>query len=495
MIFHYLYQYIKTGPFTTYFFLLVTAIMLGKCLLRVRWPFSTKSTLLAIIVLGLTLRIIWLLYSSHVPQTSWNSKHMLENDLINVHAIELTHGTWFHDQNGLPSGRRPIGYPLLLGLCYKIFGINLKVAWTLNLALYVVTIIVLFKIAQKIFGPIIALVAAFLFAIYPMSIYSIKLITDEHLFLPVWYGGLLLFLMILEGRRVKLDWLWLGLIFGYATMIRTQTIFMPLVIGISYWLIKGSLKKAIIKLVLVALIMQLINLPWAIRNYRAWGVPVLYTATGVFIYAQVNSLAGPEGGGHIPKVGEPGHSPELDAAFASGNEGRIHQVANREMIRWITTHPREFLVMGTSRLLDFMNFNRKGGIWAIWYQFYPGSFDPARPIPQRLRDFLEEYAFVFYYIIFFSSLFACIILCVRWKNLSITSKNGLIVLGLCFLFWFLEHMVIYPDRKYRFPLEPLMLITTAYFFYTLNISHCKKFKLNIINYISKISNKVKTRCE
>ncbi len=470
-ILHYLYQYVKFGKFTTFFLIVTGAVLVLKLLPKFRLPFSKWSAFILILALGLFLRIEWLGYSAHTPMSHWNSAHMLENDWINVQARELAqHGIWFHAQDGLPSGHRPIGYPMFLALFYKIFGVNLMVPWTLNLLLYALTIFFLFLMAQKIFGEQIALITSLLFAVYPMSIYSIKLLTDEHLFLPVWYGGLWVIFLILGGRKVKYDWFWLGLIFGYATMIRTHVIFMPLIVGFAFWLLKRPLREVLGKIILVFLVMQLVNLPWAIRNYRAWKVPVLYTATGYYVYAQMNSTATPEGGGHIPLKGEEGYSAELDAAFKANKEGLIHTLSNREMGRWIRRHPVQFAVLGTGRLLDFMCFNRKSGVWAIWHQYYPGSFDPSRPLPPKTRKLLEEYAFMFYYILFFAWLFACIMLIRRWKTLTPLTRGCLLVLGACFLFWFAEHMVIYPDRKYRFPLEPLMLIGMAYFFYSIHIS-------------------------
>lgn len=466
---HYLFQYVKFGKFTTLFLIVLGVVLLLKLLPKIRLPLSKWSCFVLILALGLFLRIEWLGFSAHTPQSHWNPKHMLENDLINVHAIELAQqGIWFHNAEGLPSGRRPIGYPMLLALCYKVFGVNLMVAWTLNLVLYGLTILFLFMMAQKIFGEKIALITGLLFAVYPMSIYSIKLLTDEHLLLPVWYAGLFMLIQILAGRKFKLDWLWLGLIFGYATMIRTHTIFMPVVVGATFWLLKRPWKEILGKIFLVFLVMQIINIPWVIRNYKAWGIPVLYTATGSFVYSQVNSTAGPEGGGHIPREGEPGYSADFFDHAAATNEGRMHQIATREMKKWICQHPFQFLELGTARLLDFMCFNRKSGVWAIWYQYYPGSFDPARPLAPKTRKMFEEYAFVFYYAVFFAWLFGNAVLIRRWKALTPLTQHCLIVLGACFLFWFMEHMIIYPDRKYRFPLEPLMLISTAYFFYVLS---------------------------
>ncbi|MSR76806.1 MAG: glycosyltransferase family 39 protein [Candidatus Omnitrophica bacterium] len=488
-ILFYLYQYVKFGPLTTYFLMAVSSILLGKYFLKFKWPFSSRTTFFMILVLGLALRIGWVFYSAHTPMSHWNAEHMLENDRINVHAIELVEkNRWFLEPDGRPSGRRPIGYPLFLAVFYKIFGVHIGVAWAVNLGLFSISLFFLYKLAEKIFGGSVALITVFLFSIYPMSIYSIKLLTDEHLFIPFWYGGLFLLFEILHDRKVRWDWIWLGLIFGYTAMIRTHAIFMPLVVGIAFWLLKRPWREIIGKIILVAIVMQVINLPWIVRNYIAWKVPILYIASGAGVYAQVNSTAKPEGNGHVPEKGDPGYSPELDQAIASGNEGLIHKISNREMKRWILEHPQEFWVMGVSRLLYFMNFNRQGGVWALWHQYYPGSFDPKRPLPPKLQKILEEYALAFYYIVFFSWLFAIGILISRWQTLTPLTKNCLLVLGSCFLFWFAEHIIIYPDRKYRFPLEPLMLITTAFFFYNL---HTPKWITPLLAYLARLK---KTKC-
>ena len=464
-ILHYLYEYVKFNRLTSIFFIVIGGVLAFKLLPRIRLPLSKWTVFILILVLGLFLRIAWLGYSAHTPQHEWNATHMLENDRINVHAIELAQqGIWFHNMDGTPSGRRPIGYPTALALVYKIFGVDLRVAWAFNLMLYALTIFFLFGMAEKIFGEKIALITSLLFAIYPMSIYSIKLLTDEHLFLPMWYAGLFMLFLILDGRKITLDWLWLGLIFGYATMTRTHSIFMPYIAGLTFWLLKRSWKEVLGKLILVALVMQIINLPWVIRNCRAWKVPVLYATTSIPIYGSFISTATAESQGRIPRKGEPNYSPEFDAAEQSGNEGLMHQIASREMRKWIVTHPLQFVKIGSSHLLDFMCFNRKSGVWAIWHQYYPGSFDPSRPLPDNLRKALEECAFAFYYVVFFTWLFGSVVLVCHWKTLSPLTQRGLIVLAGCFMLWFLGHTVVFPDRKYRFPLEPLMLITTAYFF-------------------------------
>ncbi len=388
---------------------------------------------------------------------------MLESDHINVHAIDLTKGVWFMGASGLPSGRRPIGYPMFLGLIYKIFGVHLWAAYAANLCLYLATAYLVYAMAKLIFSEKAGLLSAFLFTVYPISIFSVTLMTDEHLFLPLWYLGLYLLLRELKGHRVRGAIFWYGLIFGYAAMTRTNAVFMPFVVALAAFLMRRSWKKIVLSFIGVALMMQLVNLPWLLRNYHYYGVITPYTTdVGHYMYQTCNFSATPEGNGHVPLPGEPGYSEELARAQKTENPGRYSLLCYRELRRWILHHPKEFMLLGSARILYFMCWNR-AGVWPIWFQYYPGSFDPARPLPQILRDFFEESAYMFYYALFFCSVFSVILLFVRRKKLSPPTRSSLYVLGACVFFWLAQHMIINPDRKYRYPLEPLMMMTTAYF--------------------------------
>ncbi|MDD4013511.1 MAG: glycosyltransferase family 39 protein [Candidatus Omnitrophica bacterium] len=472
-VWHYFYQYLKTNQFTFYFALFLFVLSIGKYL-SIRVPralLDKRKALILVVLLGLVLRVFWLGFSSHIPKTEWKMP-FIEEDRINMHAIELTKGIWFLEPPGVspdgdrpPSGHRPIGYPMVLGTVYKIFGTNTVNAWVLQLILYAAATCLIFGIARMLFSSRVGIMAALFFSIYPISIYSVKLTCDEHLFLPVWYLGIYLLLKEINGKRYVLSWLWYGLIFGYATMTRTHAIFMPLVLGFAYILGKFPRKKIISTVLLTVAVMQIINLPWVVRNYKAWGVPVVYTTNLNYLYACVNSTATPEGEGWIPREGDEGYSEELSKLVAEDrNPGMIHKLSSREMTRWIVMHPKEFMVLGISRLLVFMEWNRRFGTWPFLSQFYEGSYDPSRPMEGRLRYVLEELAYATYYALFYAFLFAIFLMAFRWKRIKPLSRIGILTVGSCLSFWLLEHMVIYPDRKYRFPIEPLMMIFACYFF-------------------------------
>lgn len=178
--FGYLLEYFETNSFTLYLALFLLAVWALRFIPIPKIP--VRRAFWIILAAALLLRVGWLGFSSYEPKTGWHPTDMIESDVTNVHAIELTRGVWFHDAQGRPSGRRPIGYPVLLGLIYRIFGVHNTAGYTLNLVLFALSLWLLFRIAQTHFGDQAAVLAAFFYAIYPMSVYSIKMMTDEHLF-------------------------------------------------------------------------------------------------------------------------------------------------------------------------------------------------------------------------------------------------------------------------------------------------------------------------
>jgi len=237
---------------------------------------------------------------------------------------------------------------------------------------------------------------------------------------------------------------------------------MPFVVAFAYYLLKYSWKKITLALIATILLMQLVNLPWIVRNNQVLGSPVLYTTNNSYVYRSFNSSATPEGGGHIPSKGEEGYSEALEQSRQSGDPVLYHKLCGEEIRHWILNHPGKFLLLGTSRAIYFMGWDRGGGMWPIWLQFQ-GESAPTGSLRQKMKDTFEEAAYAYYYGILFSFLLSLILIWRRWKGMASASKVSLLVLGSCLLFWLAEHMIIYPDRKYRFPLEPIMIIAGSFF--------------------------------
>lgn len=466
----YLLEYSNLNQYTVYSLLAVAFFALAKpCYWGsfLRKYVTPRNVLFLAIILTLVARVLWISFSSHEVKSAWQARDMVESDIINIQAADLTKGVWFVNPDGTPSGRRPIGYPLFLGLLYKIFGVHLPVVWVAQLVLALATTLLVYFLGKMAFSPRVGALSALFFSVYPVAVYSIKQPLDEHMFLALIYASLTFLIVELRTYRRKWSWLFYGLVFGYAAMTRTHAIVMPLVVGLGYLYGRMPWRRVLLVMISIFLVMQAINVPWVIRNYKAWKVPVLYTATGSYVYSQMNSTARGWGGGHIPVRGEEGFSEEVEKAMLSGNEGICHQACTKAATMWCVSHPLQCAVLGVEKILEFMGVNRRG-VWPLWFQYSQGCYDITRPLGERAGKILEEAAYASYYFLFFAALFGAILTARKWKTLGFPSRSAILVISSFMLLYLSEHFFIYADRKYRYPLEPLMMIFACAFLSYLN---------------------------
>lgn len=461
------------------FFVLNRFTPLGDFLRKKQLQLSEKNdrkkqvTLLFLICLaGVLLRIGWVDFCRYTPAVQWNppGKHIrtfTEYDKINVFAIELTKGIWFRDVNGKALVDRPIGYPMFLGIFYKIFGPTAGVAHVVQIVLSVFTAILVYALTAQMFDKAVALLAAFLYAIYPLSIYSTSLTIDEHLFVPLWLFGIYLLFKEIKGKPAPFALLWYGLIFGYATMTRTHTIFMPLVVGLLYFRLRYGWKRIIIAALAVFAIGQLITLPWMIRNYREFGTVIPYTATNHWLYFGNNPMSRVSTERYDqhrnPRKGEPGYSQELNDAMQAGDLKTTQKLASQKMWEWVFQHPLDFAVLGIEKWLHFMGKDKSRGVWVIDLIEESLKESPELKLSAEVKEMAEDLSYGFYNLLLYS-LFGWLLVFVRnYRKLNPVQRTSIFVVGWCFFFYLCDHFIIYAERKYRYPLEIFMLMATASF--------------------------------
>ncbi len=475
----YLHEYVETNYFTLCLALLAGSFLLAGRIPAVRrwssrgFPLTGKAVVAALalfILLGGSLRAGWVTASHYRPAFAWSdaqaprSQNLIEPDGINIFAAEITEGRWSHGPDGKPNARRPAGYPAFLGGAYALFGKSLAVLYALDMLLFGAAVVLVYLLAAAMFDRVTGLLAALLLAVYPVSVYSFCLALDEHLFVPLWYGGLYLLFLEAKGRPVRWAPLWYALIFGYSTMTRTHTIFMPLVVGYVYFLAKKQWKKTAAVVLFVLVAGQVLNLPWAIRNYRHWGVFVPYTATNHDVYHGCNlSIERGDNNGHWPQPGEPGYNKELADAIGRYDVPTMQRLARNEVVGYILGHPGHFAVLGIEKWLHFMGTTRKTGIWVIDLMEESKHYTPGLKIPEKVRHVYEELAFGAYYAALYLFLFGVIRLARTWRSVDPLKRRCLLTVGACFFLYLGEHLILYPERKYRFPLEPFMLIVASSF--------------------------------
>ncbi len=174
---------------------------------------STKHFLIISVFLIILLRFIWILL---VPTIPFSDFEVYNNFGISISEQFPTHILSI-DYDG-----RGFGYSFVLGIIYKIFGINLFAAKLLNVFLSALTGILLYLIAEYLFDERVARITTILYLIWPAQIMYSSVLASEHLFIFVLFLGVAIYI---GAIKVKSDDKYLniflaGVVFGLAYTVR-----------------------------------------------------------------------------------------------------------------------------------------------------------------------------------------------------------------------------------------------------------------------------------
>jgi 4-amino-4-deoxy-L-arabinose transferase-like glycosyltransferase len=127
--------------------------------------------------LTFTLRLAWVLVYGRVAASQ------IDTAFYQIAASGLAHGGSYESPSPdpVPTAGWPPGYPFAMSLLYRLFGEHLKLALALNVVLATATTLMLYLIADRIFGRSAGRLAGGLFAILPGPIFFTGLYMSETL--------------------------------------------------------------------------------------------------------------------------------------------------------------------------------------------------------------------------------------------------------------------------------------------------------------------------
>lgn len=258
----------------------------------------------ALFLLALVLRTVWAVYADRPPRGF--------NDpvLYDFFAGRIEEGSGYTRLDGLPTSYYPVGYPAALSAVYFVFGHSILAAKLFNAVLGAVTVVLLFELARRLFDSRTARAAGLLLAVFPSQIFYSGTILSEVLFTTLLVGALLLLLAApWDGGRVSLGRLALfGLVMGAATMVRSITLLLPLLLLVFWLFTSRRPDRSLLQAGVVALAMAVLIVPWSVWSTTRMDTPVL-----ISLNAGDNLCMGNH-------AGAPGHFTLTEKCF-SGYEG------------------------------------------------------------------------------------------------------------------------------------------------------------------------------
>lgn len=407
----------------------------------------SRQWLFLVLILGFTLRIAWVAWSPYSPPAAGTEDYIMIR-----HGHELATGKGYITTEGEPSADRPIGYALFLAGIFKIFGENLDVVALINIFFSLVTVWLIYRLGVAIKNEFVGVAAAFLLAIYPTAIFACRIVLEEHVFIPMWLGGI----WLLISDYQKSDWikvLGAALLFAVAAHFRTFSFAMGLVVFFMWFFCKKSYGQAFLRFFLIQALILLFALPWAIRNEQKMGEPILYTTwIGASLYYSNNSTSDVRYPIN-PTVAQGG-----DLAYSlSKNEVERNRTGKAAALRWIKAHPSMFIQKALGRVIYMLGLTREG--WIVKDNFNSIRSGRTRPADKVIGK-LDRMDNDFYGVIFLLALFGLIVFICAKKRYGSKPGAGYLLVSVAYYLFIIG--LTLGHRKYRFSLEPVFCILAAY---------------------------------
>ena len=358
-------------------------------------------------------------------------------------ATHVSQGNW--EALTLLEGK-PWGYPLLLGLIYKLLGVKIILAQYLNVILSLITIGLLYLLVNRLVGQSYGLLAAFLYALLPSQIFMNNVVNSEILFIALVLSG------VYFSIRFMQDYIWrnlvlAGMFLGLSQVVRpVGMIYLLVFIAFLFLqLFPGHLKRIVKYGVIVLLSFYLMLLPFLAMKSVIYKEVILWekgTFGMVFVMGtNVNS-------GGFWNQEDYDYLKSLLIEY-DNNAERVNREAFK-LALWRLSRSDDFKFMVPSKVYNMWSIDTFGFEWAN----IDGKGERIIKEEEPLRTY-RGVSQIFYALLLF--LIVSYIACFPMER-----DAGYRYVMLIFLAFFLLHIFIEIQGRYHMPLTPFLLVILAY---------------------------------
>ena len=396
---------------------------------------STRAFLLVWVSFAILLRFLWIIAIPTLPISDFDfynsfAAQIAQNGQLSIVSITGQMYGW--------------GYPLILAIFYKIFGVNLLLAKYLNVIFSALMAILLFRIAHILFDERVARVSMILFVFWPSQIMMNSVLASEHVYTIVMLLGVTVLISTLQGRSPKWRGIsFAGVLIGLSSIIRSTSVAVALTSSAVTFLYSDDFLKK-----------------------RVGRVTILMSSFLFVVgcYLGVLSMIGSNSNlgffsllAHQLLVGTNFNSkgmwnPEDSRIWSEYNATDATYKAYHESIERIVSDPDKFAVLVSEKFSIMWSDELYGAYWSTTKM----SNSEFKPLIERWLGTL--YAVSQYYYIWV--LMFCCVGC--YKSGKENINTGLRLLFMIFLAFALLHSFIEVQPRYHYPWELIFLILGAY---------------------------------
>jgi len=386
-----------------------------------------------VLLIAVGARVVWLIFVHPDPSdgrfddTAWYraAAHFFANGDGYVNPF-----------TGTPTAAWPPGYPVALGLLFKVAGEGWVQTYAANVALAAATVAIAYAIGVKLFDRRTALLAALALAVWPGQVYFASLTLSEPLFTLLLATGILLIVLVPDAgpwRGTLL--LALGAVTAAAALTRGQALLL-LPLALAAWGMAGfRWRPAVAWVMLAAVVTAVVIAPWVVRNERKLGSPVII-ATNLGPNLWIGNHHGATGRMRIPEADPP--LPDRTGLTQPEYEVAADRLALRKGLSYMLTHPGAEVRLAGAKVRALYESDATALDWNAAYQ--PGFY-----ASQSVEDLLRDLANGFW----FGALALAGVGLVALRS-RLSGMTGL--LPLTVLAWTATHLLFFGDPRFHYPI-------------------------------------------
>lgn len=283
-------------------------------------------------LVALILCILWVAFVKTVPYSDFDYYYGL--------AKQIANGGNFGDTY------TSVGYSIVLGYVFMIFGKSILVGEIFNLLLTIISYFLMYSLLKKInISEIKRKMIFFIFIFFPANIFYNSLLGTEILFTM-----LLLLITNIYFSNNKFKYIFVGILAGAETMIKPGFF----VFFFAVFLVEIIKNKKLIKPALHALIVLVLTgvvvSPMIYRNTKLIGeFTGVSNNGGIVLYINNNSQ---NTKGRWMPAADVENSIVLTKEYKKANMTEKNHMLSKAAKKWIKSHPVQFLVLGFKRLIN-----------------------------------------------------------------------------------------------------------------------------------------------
>ena len=286
----------------------------------------------AVLIIGLLVSTLWVVFVDAKPFSDFQYYYNLAVDIA----------------NGLPWGDTytSVGYPIILGGIFKLFGSSLIIAKVFNLIITFASNFCFLLILRKLdINELDRRIIFTMFVFMPNNIMYNSILGTELLFTLI-----ILIITNIYFGQIKFKYILIGILAGLNTMIKPFFIAIFFAIFIVEILKEKKVTLAFKNSLIVLIVSIIVISPWIYRNTKLVG-QFTYVSNngGIVLYINNNSqnnigrwMAASDVENSIVKT------PEYEKANMTEKNKMLGDAAKK----WIKSHPKEFLTLGFKRLYN-----------------------------------------------------------------------------------------------------------------------------------------------